>query len=85
VGDASLAILVLLAATTLSVYKPWGLTRYGRRKQQGWRHVPPQRDNETMGEGTSLGFKIALAVIGVIVALFVMLHLTGGGVGSHGH
>lgn len=27
-------ILVLLIVTTLSVYKPWGLTRYGRRKQQ---------------------------------------------------
>jgi hypothetical protein len=26
-------LLVLLAATTLSVYKPWGRTRYGRRKQ----------------------------------------------------
>ena len=27
-------LLVLLAATTLSVYKPWGRTRYGRRKQR---------------------------------------------------
>ena len=26
-------LLVLLVATTLSVYKPWGRTRYGRRKQ----------------------------------------------------
>ena len=25
-------LLVLLAATTLSVYKPWGMTPYGRRK-----------------------------------------------------
>ena len=29
----SLAILLLLVTTTLGVYKPWGLTRYGRRKQ----------------------------------------------------
>jgi len=29
---AGLALLALLATTTLSVYKPWGKTRYGRRK-----------------------------------------------------
>jgi hypothetical protein len=28
------ALLVLLVNTTLAVYKPWGLTPYGRRKQQ---------------------------------------------------
>ncbi len=27
----SLAILLLLMVTTLGVYKPWGLTRYGQR------------------------------------------------------
>jgi hypothetical protein len=25
-------LLLLLVTTTLSVYKPWGRTRYGRRK-----------------------------------------------------
>lgn len=29
-----LALLLLLVATTLSVYKPRGMTRYGRRKQR---------------------------------------------------
>lgn len=33
-ADAGAAILVLLVATTLAIYKPRGLTRYGRRKQQ---------------------------------------------------
>ncbi len=33
VADAGAALLVLLVATTLSVYKPRGVTRYGRRKQ----------------------------------------------------
>src|SRR5258708_3923862 len=28
-------LLVLLVITTLSVYKPWGLTFYGRRRQEG--------------------------------------------------
>ena len=33
VVHAAGGLLVLLAATTLSVYKPWGMTPYGRRKQ----------------------------------------------------
>jgi hypothetical protein len=31
---AGVALLLLLVATTLSVYKPRGMTRYGQRKQQ---------------------------------------------------
>ena len=27
-------VLLLLVTTTLSVYKPWGKTRYGRRKSE---------------------------------------------------
>jgi hypothetical protein len=34
VADAGAALLVLLVATTLSVFKPQGLTRYGWRKSQ---------------------------------------------------
>ncbi len=34
------ALLLLLVATTLSVYKPRGMTRYGRRKQHGQRTLP---------------------------------------------
>ena len=38
VADAALATLLLLVVTILSVYKPWGRTRYGRRCQaQTWR------------------------------------------------
>jgi len=96
VGDASLAVLVLLVITILGVYKPWGRTRYGRRKQQQERretaggtpmsaspllHDP---DNETTRAGLPFGLKILLAVVGVIAAVFVVLHLIGGGLGSHG-
>jgi hypothetical protein len=56
------------------VYKPWGLTCYGRRK------VQPQPDNET-----PLGVKIFFAVIGVLVLVFVVLHLTGHGFEGHAH
>lgn len=81
VGDASGAILVLLAATALAVYKPWGRTRYGRRKQQEQerREVRQQSGNET-----PFGLKIFLAVIGLLVAAFVFLHLTGCSL-HHGH
>jgi hypothetical protein len=34
VADAGAALLVLLVATVLSVFKPQGLTRYGYRKQR---------------------------------------------------
>src|SRR5437660_6947597 len=68
----SLAIVLLLVATTLGVYKPWGLTRYGRRKQQERRKVEQQPNNET-----PLGVKIFYAVIGVLVLVVVVLHLTG--------
>ena len=41
VADAGAALLVLLVATTLAVYKPPGMTRYGRRKQREQRKVSP--------------------------------------------
>jgi hypothetical protein len=34
VADAGAALVVLLVVTALSVYKPPGMTRYGRRKQR---------------------------------------------------
>jgi hypothetical protein len=34
VGDAGAALLVLLVATALSIYKPRGMTRRGRRAQR---------------------------------------------------
>jgi hypothetical protein len=76
----SLAIVLLLVVTTLGVYKPWGLTRYGRRKQQERRIVQQQPDN-----ATPLGVKVFFALIGIFVLVFVVLHLTGHGFESHGH
>jgi hypothetical protein len=39
--DAAAALLVLLVATVLAVYKPRGLTRYGWRKQHEARIANP--------------------------------------------
>jgi uncharacterized membrane protein len=41
VANAGAALLALLVTTTLSVYKPRGVTPYGRRKQQEQRTVSP--------------------------------------------
>lgn len=76
----SLAIFVLLVITTLGVYKPWGLTNYGRRKQQERRQVPMQTHS-----GIPLGVKLFLSAIGVFVLVFVVLHFTGHGFEHHGH
>ncbi len=76
VGDAGLAVLVLLVATTLSLFKPWGRTAYGVRIL------------ENLGEATSVpgpfagtGKVYALAG-GGLVLLVAILHLTGV-VGGH--
>jgi hypothetical protein len=75
----SLAILLLLVVTTLGVYKPWGLTGYGRRKQQELRKV------QEPDKGTPLGVKVFYVVIGMLALVVVVLHLTGHGFGGHGH
>ena len=43
---ASGGLLVLLVTTVLAVYKPRGLTEYGRRKQREQRNVPAVRRRE---------------------------------------
>lgn len=48
-------LLVLLAATVLAVYKPWGMTPYGRRKQHERRKVSladlPSHPGSDVGPG----------------------------------
>ena len=93
---ASSGLLVLFTTTVLSVYKPWGLTSYGRRNRQKRREallrtpasIPPTLvdiGKETTGDDLSLRFKICLAIAGVMVILLALLHLIGGAHGSHGH
>ncbi len=77
VGDAGLAVLTLLVTTTLSVYKPWGRTAYGRRAQYA------EQRGVTTAEDLSIGLKILLAVVGLLVTAFIVLHLAGRGL-HHG-
>lgn len=55
-ADAAAALLVLLAAVTLSVYKPRGLTRYGWRKQQEQR-TGSQAKGAATAAGTEEGVR----------------------------
>jgi hypothetical protein len=84
-------VLLLATATTLSVYKPWGRTQHGRRKHHEWHKgvaTDPadansaERRRHEVTVSTRWGLYILLATL-VLVAVFVALHLSGGG--HHGH
>ncbi|MCA0398836.1 MAG: hypothetical protein LCH51_15660 [Bacteroidetes bacterium] len=80
IADAGAALLVLLVATTLSVYKPWGLTSYGQRKLNEQQKRAPIRKTTIK---KSLMLYILLALIALVILGFIILHLTGGGFGRH--
>lgn len=71
-------LLVLLATTALSIYKPRGMTRYGVRKQ----------GNAAVADDSNIGTPRWVKVFGVIIIvllLMVMVMLTGGGHGPGAH
>ena len=85
-------LLVLLLITALSVYKPWGLTGYGQRKQQERRDESQKsRSQQTVGVKTELapnndaiggfsrGLRISLAsAVGIfVVVAHIAVFLTG--------
>jgi hypothetical protein len=70
-------LVALLATTILAVYKPWGMTAYGRRNQA--LTVRPSPGSTT---GTSWGQYLLLGII-VLVLLFLALHLARGGASGH--
>lgn len=75
-------LLVLLVITILSVFKPWGMTRYGQRKQmQQRRWVLPRHNDKTPAR---LAFNVFLTVMSAHVVVFAVLHLTGHGF-PHSH
>lgn len=95
---SGLGILVLLVVTILSIYKPWGLTVYGWRKQQERRQqvtISPQtvemKKISHLGSGTPNNdiprqFKLWL-VVGIsalMLAGLVFMHLAGHSF-HHGH
>jgi hypothetical protein len=79
VVHAVLALLLLVSATVLAVYKPLGLTAYGMRKLRAQPTRPP---NESSASGTRWVYLSSILGIGVLI-LFVVLHLMGGGLRGH--
>jgi hypothetical protein len=67
IADAGVAILVLLAITTVSVYKPWGRVQFGI-SLPGFKATTKR----------SMGFYLLIGFI-VVVILFALLHFFNSG------
>jgi hypothetical protein len=69
-------LVALLVTTILAVYKPWGMTPYGRRKQ---------RNGVATDGPVSINRAWLYAMLGALglVLLFLLLHLLRGGAQSH--
>lgn len=63
-------LVVLLATTTLAVYKPLGMTRYGTRKQR-------QLGDTLVSGGTPYWVKVFALITAVLVVLMVIMMLSG--------
>ena len=81
---AILALILLIAATMLGVYKPLGMTAYGRQRHDEQRQAKSssvQPSGATVRGSDAGGTPAWIYVIGVIVIalalLFIVLHLTG--------
>ena len=80
---AILALALLLIATVLGVYKPFGMTPYGSRKQAAERRPAagasafsgPLRSIRSTG---ATPWPYIAAVIAILALAFVLLHLAGG-------
>jgi hypothetical protein len=72
---AILALVLLVIATVLGVYKPFGMTPYGSRRQAARR--PAIAASALTSTGTTPWPYIAV-VIAIVALLFVLLHFAGG-------
>jgi hypothetical protein len=84
---AILALLLLLVATVLATYKPFGMTPFAPR-QQPWAHVGPQSLSATtvqaISHPTSRRWEPVFWIVGLtILGLIIVSHLLGAG--THGH
>lgn len=76
----AVGLLVLFAATVLSVNNPWGRTPYGKRQQA---ELPVSSGALAVATTESRLGLYVLFVLAGLLALFVALHLAG--VAPHGH
>lgn len=93
VSKAGLAVVALIAITALSIFKPWGLTRYGLRKRsqrlsgRSFDAASTLANSDTEATASlPLGLKVFAIATAILIVLFGMLHhLTCGGLMHHGH
>ena len=84
-------LLVLLGVTALSVFKPWGMTPYGKRKaSQAGVPVRPTTEASLVPQPVlAIGRPRLATIIGVhaiiLVLIFILLHLVGLVPNGHGH
>jgi hypothetical protein len=80
---AILALILLLAATVLGIYKPFGMTAYGKRKygERQAAHGSPSEDSKPVATPGWVYF--AWIVVVGLVLLFMAAHLMGGQSGAH--
>ncbi len=82
-------LLVLFVAMTLSVFKPWGMTPYGRhRASQAYTPSNPTEVAEVVREPVFVTRRPRWGrIIGIhamiLAVVFVIFHLTGGGLPHH--
>jgi hypothetical protein len=83
-------LLILLAVTAISVFKPWGMTPYGQRTVSQTNLRPQRRGQLTLPRGQVHGREmpswsrvVGIHLIGVALLLAVVLHLTHGGIWTH--
>jgi hypothetical protein len=77
---AILALVLLMTATVLAIYKPFGLTAYGRRKQGESRSAVPGPAAPSRGffGGAPAWVYLCGVLAAAIILLFVLMHLAGG-------
>lgn len=78
-ADAAAAVVVLLILTTVSLYKPWGLTRFGLRRQKA---ISDQSAQRTVKRRSAWGGRVLIG-LAVLVLLALVVHVMGGGLGHH--
>jgi len=70
VGDASAALLALIVATTLGVYKPRGMTPYGRRRQHEEPNVQSSYVDDSIGDIDSPPRWVKVSgIVGIVLIL----------------
>lgn len=78
IKKAGAAILVLLAVTTISVYKPWGKIQLGQNSNNQF--IKMQDNGKKLKKSWTL---YVLTGVMVLVLIFIIIHLFGSGM--HGH